>query len=262
MYLKAGVDDGLVFFVQRVGERHQVGFLVLVVLDLGARERACRRDDREEAREPRVLALRFGDACFQVGDIAGYLLLGIFDRTVDDDAIAEPLGKPGGRVIFGVELGERRMVAPAAHRRHRIGHFFGGRGTYRDAAKPLEDVEGPVDALGEFAVADDIDADIGLLTHNLGDGFGEAGFKGCFIVRLAIFDGAPEFDQLRRPNKAADVGGENAIGAVRHGWSSLALIDMVCPSGGVGKSAGEVLCRPKNRLKETVHVTAGPCDFA
>ena len=147
-----------------------------------------------------MLAFCLGDTGLEIADVAQNLLSRILQRSVDDDAVAEPLAEPGGGVIFGVEFGKRGVNAAAAHGGQRVGHFLGGCRPHADAAQPLEDVEGPVDALGEFAVADDVDAGIGLLAHHFGDGFGQAGFERAFIVRLTVLDRAPEFDQLGRPD--------------------------------------------------------------
>ena len=49
--VEAGIDDRLVFLVQRVGEREQEGLLVFIMLVLGARQRARGRHDRQEARQ-------------------------------------------------------------------------------------------------------------------------------------------------------------------------------------------------------------------
>src|SRR5262249_20849826 len=73
-----------------------------------------------------------------------------------------------------------------------------------------------VQPFAEFAIADDVDADIGLLAHDLGDRVGEAGFESGLVKRLAVFDQSPKFDQLRRPDQAADMGGEDAFSVVRH----------------------------------------------
>jgi hypothetical protein len=78
-------------------------------------------------------------------------------------------------------------------------------------------VESPVGAFAKLAIADHVDAGISLLPHDFGNGFREADFKGGCVVRLAVLDGAPEFDEFRRPDQTADVGGQNAINVVRHG---------------------------------------------
>ena len=78
------------------------------------------------------------------------------------------------------------------------------------------DVEGPVGAFTEFAVADDVDAGVGLLAHDFGDGFGETRLERRLVIGLAVLDGAPELDQFRRPDQAADMGGQDPIGVLRH----------------------------------------------
>ena len=90
LHIKAGVDDGLVFLVQRLGERGQIGFFVLVMLDLGARQCARGRYDRQEGGQARMLVLGLGDAGLEILDVAQNLLVRILNRAVDHDSIAEP----------------------------------------------------------------------------------------------------------------------------------------------------------------------------
>ncbi len=74
------------------------------------------------------------------------------------------------------------------------------------------DVEGPVAALAELAVADDVDPDLHLAADDLLDRFLQAGLIGRLVVGLLAFDLAQELDELRRPHQAADMGGADAIG--------------------------------------------------
>ena len=72
-------------------------------------------------------------------------------------------------------------------------------------------------SLAELAVTDNVDADLGLLAHNLSDGLGQASFERRLLIGLAVLDQVPELDQFRRPDQAADMSGEDAIDVVRHG---------------------------------------------
>src|SRR5262245_27739926 len=88
------------------------------------------------------------------------------------------------------------------------------------------DVEGPVAALAEFPVADDVDAGLGLLANHLVDRLREACLVGGALVGLAILDLVQELDQLRRPHQAADMGGQDAVAG--H-FSPLAML-LACSS--------------------------------
>ncbi len=123
--VKPGVDDRFVFLMQRVGERGQKIFFILVMLVLGAGQRAGRRDDRQECLQRRMLCLCLGDAGLEVGISRKTCCVGIFDRAVDDDAVAQAFRQSRGRVVFGVEFGKCLVVAPAAHRCHRVLGFLG-----------------------------------------------------------------------------------------------------------------------------------------
>ena len=78
------------------------------------------------------------------------------------------------------------------------------------------DVEGPVAALAELTVADDVDPRIGLLAHYRLNRLLQAGLVGRSVVRFAILDLVQERDQLRRPNQASDMRGKDALGGGRH----------------------------------------------
>ena len=78
---------------------------------------------------------------------------------------------------------------------------------------PVMDVERPVAALAELAVADDIDAGLDLLAHDLLDRGLQAGLVGGLVVGLAGLDQLEELDELGRPDQAADMGGQDAVGA-------------------------------------------------
>jgi hypothetical protein len=143
------------------------------------------------------LLFGLGDAGLDVPDVASDLIgAHIAERLIDDHAVAEAFAQARGGVVFGIEFRERVAVAAARHGGHRVLEFLGRRRPHTDALEPLENVERPIEPLAELAVADDVDAGVGLLPHHLGDGFGQAGLERRRVVGLAVFDGAPEFDQF------------------------------------------------------------------
>jgi hypothetical protein len=71
-------------------------------------------------------------------------------------------------------------------------------------------------ALPKLAVADHVDADVGLLAHDLGDGVAQAFRVAVGVEGLAGLLRAEKLAQRRRTDEAADVGGENTIRAALH----------------------------------------------
>src|SRR5262249_26119081 len=65
----------------------------------------------------------------------------------------------------------------------------------------------------EFAVADHVDAGLGLPAYDSGDRLGQAGFVGLRVERFARLFGTQEPLQRLRPDQAADGGGEGAVPA-------------------------------------------------
>ena len=87
--------------MQSVGERKEEGFFVLVVLDLGSRERACRRNDRQERGQTGMIGFCPGNAGLEIGDVAFDLGgAAIADGAVADDAVAKAAAEPGGNVCL------------------------------------------------------------------------------------------------------------------------------------------------------------------
>ena len=77
-------------------------------------------------------------------------------------------------------------------------------------------VEGPVAALAELAVADDVDAGLDLLAHDLLDRGFQAGLISGLVVGLAGLDQLEELDEFGRPDQAADMSGKDTVGAAGH----------------------------------------------
>src|SRR5262249_57957048 len=117
---------------------------------------------------------------------------------------AQPLAQARYAVVFRVEFGKDDAILPAADGRHGIVSLVGGQRPCREAGEAVVDVEGPVAALAELTVADDVDPRISLLAHDRLDRFLQAGLVGRSVVRLAILDLVQERDELRRPNQAPD----------------------------------------------------------
>ena len=168
LHREARRDDAFVFLAQRFGDREQMLLLALVEFVLHRAGAARRRHRRNEGAD-RIAAFQRG---FEIGDVLGQLLLaGIFDRP----GAGEPrLLRAGMRAVF-VEARERHVLARAA--------FAGFR---RDRLKPGQPVGDVVlkARLRLLAVADDVDAELDLLVHDLGDrlrGFARERFgsNGC-----------------------------------------------------------------------------------
>ena len=115
------------------------------------------------------------------------------------------------RVELGVELGESAAISAARPRVTALER------PALETAEAVEHVLRPRERLAVFAVADDVDAALGLLPDNLRDGVLQCALVGRFVVGLAGLLGAKKLLQLRRPDQAADMGGENTVRAAVHG---------------------------------------------
>ena len=78
-----------------------------------------------------------------------------------------------------------------------------------EPAQPVADVCGVAD-LAHLAVADHVDARLDLMTHAVEDRLVEQPVIALLVDRLAAILGEHQFDELRRPGQAADVGGKDA----------------------------------------------------
>src|SRR6185503_5561403 len=117
---------------------------------------------------------------------------------------------------------------PAAGRRQWVVHLLWGGVAGGDPADPVVDVELPVAALAELAVADDVDAGLDLLAHHILDRAFQAGLVGRLVVRLTGLDQLEKLDELGRAHQAADVSGQNtirdAVGAGGHAKPPILLV--------------------------------------
>ena len=82
-----------------------------------------------------------------------------------------------------------------------------------EAVQPLEDVARPADRLAELAVAHEVDADLGLLPHDLGHRAAQAARRSLVVDRLAGLPGPQAADELGRADQAPHVRGEDAVRA-------------------------------------------------
>ena len=184
----------------------QALLVALVVFVLAIRDDARGRRHRQE----RLLDLHVLQRGLEIIDVARELRLpGIGDRP-DADRVAR--GRHAlARVELGIELGETLPIGAAGERV--------GAGLHRpalEAAQAFEHILRPADRFAELAVTDHVDPGLRLPAHDLGDRTGHAGLIGVLVERLALLLGAQELEQLRRPDQAADMGGENAFGAALH----------------------------------------------
>src|SRR5262249_15008579 len=85
-----------------------------------------------------------------------------------------------------------------------------------EAGEPLQHILRPADRLAELAVADHIYAGVGLRLHHVDDRLREALVVGLLVEALALLPCAQELLQLRWPDQASDMGGEDALGAAFH----------------------------------------------
>jgi hypothetical protein len=70
--------------------------------------------------------------------------------------------------------------------------------------------------LRHFAVVDQVDAGVGLLSHHFGHGAAHPLSQRHALDRHALFLGVHHPDQVIRARQAAGVGGEEALGAADH----------------------------------------------
>jgi hypothetical protein len=81
------------------------------------------------------------------------------------------------------------------------------------AAHALEHVPRPADGLAVFTIVDDVEADIRLLAHNVGDAVVQARIECRLIVGLAVASRFEQLLKLHRPDQAADMRGQDSAAA-------------------------------------------------
>src|SRR5579862_4053869 len=227
--VNAGIDDRLVFLAHRLGagvEEFLVGFVVLVA-DAGAAGR--RHRGHKAFADPGS-----GQRRLEVGDVGlDHVAAGIAERAGADRGWRARTGA-GRDARFRIVVGGGKgcAVAPVAKARQ---HDMAGRRAVRlhvvervlarfYAAEALPRIAPPrpvIDALrhrlAEFAVARHIDAEPLLLAHDIGDGLAER------LLELGRVGGAGfarlvGCDQRVRPRQAADMAGQDVVGAGAHAF--------------------------------------------
>ena len=195
------IDDHFVFGVHRVGDGMHHVFFALVILVLAVGDRARRRGNRQET----LLDIDFGERGLEIVDVALQLHLTGIGDSADADRVAAARAAVM-RVQFLVEFLELRAIGA-------IGVRIAprGAGPRFEAREPLQYILRPTDRLAEFAVTDHIEADPGLLVHDLGDAVGEAALIGVVVIGGVVALGAQEGDQLGRPDQAADMGRQDSF---------------------------------------------------
>jgi ABC-type glutathione transport system ATPase component len=109
-----------------------------------------------------------------------------------------------------------------------------GGGLNRPALEAGEAIEGilrPADGFPELAVADHVDAGRGLPADHLGNRLGKAAIIIRPVERLAGLLGTQKLLQSLRPDQAADMGREDALGASLHVPCQAAGARRDCRSG-------------------------------
>ena len=205
---KTGRDDGAVFGLHRLGERRDIGVLVLVVeIDDEAREDAGRRRGHEGLGR-----VRLRDRCAQMREVAlERLRIGI-----GDGADAAGKRRHGEVRVAVAEVGMLEPVAPD----HDVAAFLRRALVGRDAGKAMADIE-RVGELAHLAVAHDVDAGFDLALHHVRDS------AGAIALERGLVQGAPLLlrhdllEQRLGPRQAADMGGEDAVCARLHGLGLL-----------------------------------------
>src|SRR6185295_18306324 len=81
-----------------------------------------------------------------------------------------------------------------------------------EAAHALDDILRPGNALAELAVADHVDAGLGLMAHHVGDLLGQRSGVRRSVIALALLLGAKMRADRFRADQAANMAGEDAIG--------------------------------------------------
>ncbi len=110
------------------------------------------------------------------------------------------------RVESGVGAGERLPVSTRGH--HRPGGHV--ERPQVEAADPLVEVRDPA-RLAHLAVVDDVDPDLDLAAHDVGDGLPQAFGVRRLVDLLPRLLGAQERQQLGRPDQAADMGRHDPV---------------------------------------------------
>src|SRR6266446_1822881 len=205
LHQQTGIDDRLVLGVHRIGDRLLEIIVARIIFVLAIGNDARRRRHGQE----RFHHLDAVERILEVVDVLLQLgLTGISDRRhhyrVHDgfDLVA--------RIELRVELRKTRPVDATGER------IAARKRPPLETAEAKERVLRPADRFSELAVADDVDADLGLLAHDFGNGCLEASRIGSLVEGLAGLFRGEKLAQRRGTDEAADMGGEDPIRAAFH----------------------------------------------
>ena len=198
-----GGDDRQVLLAHRLGDRGEVLLVRAVVLVAPEPTRSGRRHEH-------VGDVVAGDRRLEVVDVGlQQLLTDVADRALADDPAQRGDRRRVLLEVVGVVLGEVvDLLLPRRGHAHVVDVGL-------EAAEAVLDVAEEAD-LAHLAVRDDVDAVLDLLTHPIGDRLGDLAVEQLGVVGPAVLPLLQRVEQLVGTGQAADVGGEDAIGAALH----------------------------------------------
>ena len=154
------------------------------MLVLRVRQRACRGNDRQKGARH----IDLGEGTFEVGDVALDLRVRVGQRAGDNKARAEPFSQARDAIVLGIEFRKRHPVLAAPRCGHGVARLRGGQRPSQHAAEAIVNVKSPVTAFAEFAIADDVDAGLGLPADHRLNRLLQAFLVGRRIVRFSVLD--------------------------------------------------------------------------
>src|SRR5688572_7314185 len=206
---KAGVDDRLVFLLERLRYCVKVGFLTRVVLVAAVGLHGDRRSHRHErVRHPYASKRRL-----EIVDIDLEESQIVSDRSRAHPFRAHRTVRLRKAVILAIEVGK----IPAVFAPRYAGLAGVARPSFK-SAKPFIDISREA-RLAELSVADDVDADFGLPAHDLRYTLAQTLGKAFPVVGLVVYPGPHGVDNFHRACQAADVGREDSFRAMLHSYA-------------------------------------------
>ena len=205
-----GLYDCAIFFVQCVSHGEDEVFVRLIVFiqPVGDDTAGC---DRSHERFRHVGTDK---CCSEVVDILSDHIV----PPVGNGAGARPIpfgaDKTLRLVVFRVKLREALAVSPFCNN---FAYLKSEPSPLFEAGEPIEDVTRPARRLAELAVANDINARACLLVHDLGHRSPQPIRIGARCLSVAGVYCLQVRDELRRPDKAARMCGQDFCVAVFHG---------------------------------------------
>ena len=191
--------DRLVLGPHDGGQRLQIGVLARVV-PVGLEQRDHARRGRVHEALDRACAFQrrahVGDVLLQRGFVLDADLAGAHGAL---ELGRLPLRRDALHVV-GIEREVRRHAA---------------RAVAGEAVEAVLDIGGIAD-LAHLAVGDHVHPGVDLLAHHVRDGAFHAGVERAPVGERAVLLGEQHLGDIRRPRQAADMRGENALGAELH----------------------------------------------